>query len=205
MTDKVEIAIQTGMQLIPYVGGSLATAYFGTKQAKQFKRIEDFYQKLAVELEQTKTLIAKMESQYVDGLVSLVEQVNNKVENEHLQKKAEYLRKYMINLLKNPVTHSNYDVRKVYLDNLGNMTLLECEIITDLYQQRNNMITVGSIRKQGVKQYAIVGAVSRIKSYGFLKTTQASFSIGATNDDNMLHENIAINDYGIEFVKYCLL
>lgn len=111
----------------------------------------------------------------------------------------------MINLLKNPVTYSNYDVRKVYLDNLGNMTLLECEIITDLYQQRNNMIAVGSIRKQGIKQYAIIGAVSRIKSYGFLKTTQASFSIGATNDDNMLHENIAINDYGIEFIKYCLL
>lgn len=40
--EGLDIAIDTGLQLIPGVGGAISSAYFGTKQAKQFKRIEKF-------------------------------------------------------------------------------------------------------------------------------------------------------------------
>ena len=38
--EKIEIAIQSGLELIPYVGGALSSVYFATKQEKRFKRLE---------------------------------------------------------------------------------------------------------------------------------------------------------------------
>jgi hypothetical protein len=34
--EKIEIAIQSGLELIPYVGGALSSVYFATKQEKRF-------------------------------------------------------------------------------------------------------------------------------------------------------------------------
>lgn len=204
-TDKLNIVIETSLQLIPYVGGALATAYFGTKQAKQFIRIERFYRELAQDLEQVKEHITSIDDQYVDGLIALIEKVNIIVENEHSAAKTEYLKKYMKCLLKNPVTNANYDAKKVYIDILGNMTELECELMAFLYKSKPSAIEVGAIQKSDVNQYAIVGTVSRLKTYGFLITSQVSFSIGSAKNDNMLKEQVSISDYGNGFVEFCIV
>ena len=46
-----DIVIESGLQLIPGVGGAISSAYFGVKQAKEFKRLENFYKLLSEELE----------------------------------------------------------------------------------------------------------------------------------------------------------
>ena len=38
--EKFELAVNAGLQAIPYVGGPLATLYFGYKQEQRFQRIE---------------------------------------------------------------------------------------------------------------------------------------------------------------------
>lgn len=38
--DKLELVINAGLQAIPYVGGPLATLYFGYKQEQRFQRVE---------------------------------------------------------------------------------------------------------------------------------------------------------------------
>ena len=67
--EKRDLAIQTGLQLIPYVGGSLCTLYFGTKQEKRFKRIESFYRELAEELSQDVLLITYWPVQTIGEIV----------------------------------------------------------------------------------------------------------------------------------------
>ncbi|MTL76341.1 hypothetical protein GMA27_12010, partial [Turicibacter sanguinis] len=65
--DMMDLAIETGMQLIPIVGGSLATIYFGIKQTKEFKRIEQFYTELANDLQKQSERIVNLETQYQNG------------------------------------------------------------------------------------------------------------------------------------------
>lgn len=198
---KIEIAVESGLQLIPYVGGSIASAYFGTKQAREFQRIERFYKDLANEISDIKETIASIDVQDEEGLISLIEQVNDKIEHEHQEEKIQCFRKYMKNILTNPVNAGNYDKRKIFLDILSVMSLQECEILVLLYNNSHTWMQVKNISYPNINQYAIVGAISRLKSYGFLKTSQGSFSIGGL-DDNLLTENIIINDYGKEFAEF---
>lgn len=201
--EEMNVVVQSGLQLIPYVGGAISTAYFGRKQEKAFKRVERLYSELYEDLSNIKSQIANMNLQDEDGLISLIEQVNDKVEKEHQEIKFQSYKKFMKNILINPVNSSNYDKRKVFLEVIDEMSLLECEILSFLYSNIGKKVQVKFINKHGINQYAIVGAVNKLKSYGFLTTAQGSFSIGG-NDDNLLEEIVGINDYGIEFVKFTL-
>ena len=52
LTTKQEVdnKIEAGLQLIPSIGGALATLYFGRKQQREFNRISNFYKELSGEL-----------------------------------------------------------------------------------------------------------------------------------------------------------
>jgi hypothetical protein len=82
------------------------------------------------------------------------------------------------------------------------MSLLECEILAFVKTQPQQT-QVGSINKPGVDQYAIVGAIGRLKSRGFLTAMQGSFSIGG-GADNSLQELVTASSYGVKFCGFCL-
>ena len=203
----LDCAIETGLQLIPLVGGALSTAYFSTKQAKQFKRIENFYEKLSSRLTEIEHKVISMEEQYEDGIVSLIEQINNKVENEHQEIKTECYLNYMKNLLTNKVTINNYDNKKIFLDILYKMTVLDIDLLVFLYNSKylvknSQFVIVEMINKDNLDKFAIVGAVSRLKSYGLISAIQNSMTIGS--GDNSLQEAIAITDYGLELIEFVM-
>ncbi|MFP3607590.1 hypothetical protein, partial [Paraburkholderia sp. SIMBA_053] len=52
-----DLIIEAGLQLIPNVGGALATVIFGRKQEKRYSRLEGFYNQLASEVEGIKSSI----------------------------------------------------------------------------------------------------------------------------------------------------
>lgn len=49
--EKFELVVNAGLQAIHYVGGPLATLYFGYKQEQRFQRIEQTLKEVAAELE----------------------------------------------------------------------------------------------------------------------------------------------------------
>ena len=59
--EKIELTVEAGLNAIPAIGGSLATLYFGTKQEKRFKRIENFYTDLKNDFEKFKEGIKNLE------------------------------------------------------------------------------------------------------------------------------------------------
>lgn len=202
-----DITIESGLQLIPGVGGALSTVYFGTKQAKEFKRLEKFYKVLSEELESIKGMIVAVENQYEDGLISLIEQVNDKVEKEHQEVKINAYRDYMKNLLTNNINSYNYDKKKLFLDILGNMNNLEIEVLNLIYQKYienpQHIIKVGTFNRPDFDVYVFVGIISRLKSYGFIKSTSGEINIGG-GVDNSLEEWISISNFGLEFVNFVL-
>ncbi|MBU1339337.1 MAG: hypothetical protein KKD56_09735 [Acidobacteria bacterium] len=201
ISEKRDLVIQAGMQAIPYVGGSLSTIYFGTKQEKRFKRIETFYAELASEVKKIRDQFAPIDQQNSDALGAILEELNERVEKEPTAEKRQFFKNYFKSTLRKPVT-TDFDKRKHFLQTLADMSLLECEMLSILSTQQGPVM-VGSIEKSGTNQYAIVGAISRLKSYGFIMSSQGSFAIGG-GQDNTLQEKVQISGFGREFKDFCL-
>ncbi len=199
--EKRDLVIQAGIQAIPYVGSTLATLYFGRKQELRFKRLETFYKEFTEEVSDLKERIASPEAHDREALAAIIEELNEKIEREPVQEKLEFLKAYLKNTLIHPVK-CNYDERRFFLDTLASMSLLECELLCLLYKKAE-MTRVKEIQKPGVDQYAIIGAISRLKTYGFLVSGQSSINIGG-GQDNILLEIVKVSDYGRHFCEFCL-
>ena len=200
-SEKRDLVLQAGMQLVPYVGGPMASLCFGSKQEKRLKRLESFYQELAQEVGAMRDSIGTIEQQNPRELEALMESLHEKVEVEPTSEKREFFKNYFKNTLKQPVS-SNYDERKYFLETLNEMSLLECTLLAYIKYQIQQT-KVRAINILGVDQYAIVGAIGRLKSRGFLTAGQGSFSIGG-GADNSLEELVAISPFGISFYAFCL-
>ena len=200
--DIRDLVIQSGLQAIPYVGSAIASAYYGSVQERRFKRIENYYNEIAEEIKSLGGKVANIESHDKDALVAIIEEINEYVEKEQVKDKQRFLKNYFKNTLINPIKISNFDQRKVFLDTLAGMSILECELIAFLYSQTDS-VTVGSINRASTDKYAIAGAIGKLKSYGFVSAFTTSFSIG-DNQDNSLKEKVKISEYGKSFYKFCL-
>ena len=200
MKEEVENTIKAGLQLIPYVGGSLATLYFDRKQQKEFKRLALFYKELSEELTKLKESIS-LDNQDETKLVTLIEKINDKIEKEVLQEKIECFKRYFKNILTHPVKN-DYDEKVLFLESLASMTLLEIEILKFL-DSKGDFMAIGLIQKSGIEQYAIVGAVGRLRNLGFLQSAGGGMSFG-DRSDNYLKELIKVSPFGKKFIKFCL-
>ena len=198
--EKRDLAIQTGIQLIPYVGSSLCTLYFGTKHEKRFKRIESFYAELAVEIKQIKDAIPPIDQQDAPALEAIMESLHDKVETEPTAEKRQFFKNYLKHTLLHPVA-GNFDERKFFLNALDEMSLLECELLA--FINGSGQVQVGTIEKPWVEQYAIVGAIGRLKARGFLIASQNSFAVGS-GADNSLQEIAKVSPFGERFHNFCL-
>lgn len=201
LNEKRDLVIQASMQAIPYVGGSLASLYFGAKQERRFKRIEKFYEELAKEMQYLSSEIAPMDQHNKEALEAIIDELHEKVEAEHAREKREFFKNYFKNTFRHPIK-TDFDKRKYFLDTLGEMTLLECELLVSL-STGNEPVSVDNVEKSNTDQYAIVGAIGRLKSYGFLMASQKSFNIGG-GFDNTLREQVKVSSFGREFCNFCL-
>lgn len=209
--DNLNLSIQTCLDLIPYgLGSFLLKLYYGVKSERRIKRIEIFINKLALrigELEDytIKVMQDKLESLCIydkEALVFIMEELLDKVEREVVTKKLDYLQNYFINMLWDSVNESNFDERKFFLDSLGAMSLLECELLTDLYgYKKEKMVKVGDLKKEGIDQYAIVGGINRLKSYGFLRAIRPSVMGKAEYE---MREEVELSSFGLRFYEFCI-
>lgn len=198
IAEKRDLVIQAGIQIIPYVGGSLCTLYFGTKQEKRFKRLESFYAELAEDLKLIKGAIPPIEEHDAPLLEAIMESLHDKVESEPTLEKRRLFKNYLINTLQYPES-ANFDERKYFLDTLDDMTVLECEVL--MLVSTSAPLEIREIRVHQTEQYAIIGSIGRLKSRGFVFSIQNNFEIGI---DNSLHETAHISSFGQRFHSFCL-
>lgn len=202
--EKIDIVVESGLQMIPTIGGALATAYFGTKNEKRFKRIESFYEELAQELKEMEYRLKSIRIHDEDALIAIIERLNEKIEIEVLEEKRSYFKRFLLSVLEESTNKQNFDERRYFIDTLADMTLLEIELIVYLTSlSKSNPVVVGTIRKPGINQSVIVGAVGRLKNYGFINAFTQSISIGG-NVNNALNEAIMLNEFGWRFFNFCL-
>lgn len=195
-----EIVIQSLIEGIPYVGGSLSTLYFGSKQKRQFQRIETFYKEIKKDIVFIREKIKNVDEHNPGELSAIIEQLHERIEKEPLIEKREFYKNYFKNTLISPV-NGNYDERKKFLDILSNVSLLEADIIKFLNQQTIKIDSL-SINKLGIEQSIIQGSIYNLKSWGLIETTLGSIAIGGGNGG--IHENIGLSNFGKRFLCFCI-
>jgi len=194
--NKIEAAIQ----LIPYVGGSLATLYFGSKHEKRFQRIVTFYEELSKEVEVMKEEIARIEDYDPDEMAAILEALNENIEAEALETKRKHYKQYFKNTLRRPV-NGNYDERKMFLDLITILNPIQFEIIGILVQQ-TTPINSGHLIKDGIEPSLITGSIELLSNYGIIKKEFEGMVLGGPGGG--IHESFKLSQFGARFCQFCM-
>lgn len=203
MSDEIidkDTIIEAAVQAIPYVGGSLATLYFGNKQERRFRRLEKFYEELKEEISKSPNVYKDIIQHNPDELSAIIEELNENVESEHLDLKRNLYKNYFKKTMIEPV-NGNFDERKLLLDILSAVTPLQIEIIVFLATQPS-AVKSNKILKPGVEQAVILGSLAQLKNYGLIESTVNSIVLGESNGS--INENITLSKFGIRFNNFCL-
>lgn len=199
--DTISSTVAYGIAAIPVVGGSLSAIYFDIKGRIRFKRIEKFYRDLAKEVNEIKDQIPTIDNFGKEEIAAIIEEINEKVEKEHSEKKIKYIKNYFKNSLVDPVTKDNFDERRFFLDVLSEMTLLECDILLFLNEHSDERVGINKIESENADRYAIRGAIGRLVNYGFVISIRRGITFGGNDTAGT---EAKINDFGKRFLEFCL-
>lgn len=195
--EKFELAVNAGLQAIPYVGGPLATLYFGYKQEQRFQRIEQTLKEVATELEGV--TLPSLEEHNKNELMSLIDELTDKIENEHLEYKRKLYKQYFKNILITP-TNGNYEERKLFLNILSQITPIQIELFQFILQN-NNVIDL-QITKLNTDISLIRSSILQLENYGLVTATLHSISLGGSNSGMPMMLNAS--EFGKKFNNFCL-
>jgi hypothetical protein len=195
-----DVIIESLVQAIPHIGGPLANLYFGHKQERRFKRLEQFYQELQKEIAILKETFPDISSHNPEELSAILEVLNDKIETEHLKNKLRYYKEYFKNTMRFPV-NKNFDERKLFLDILSALTPLQIELVI-LLSEQSVPVPGSGITKPGVDQAVIIGSMAQLKTFGIIEGTLASIVIGGGSGG--LNEDFLLSRFGRMFHAFCL-
>lgn len=195
--EKWDIAVQTGLQLVPYVGGALATSYFSVKQEKRFKRLESFYQELSLQISRLEKQLPSFEVHDKDSIIALIERINDEVERESSRYKRIYLKNFFVSMLQTPTVTQNYDERQMLLDTLTSITFLEFHILLSISDHHTGY----AIPFPDVDPATRAGAVARLEMLGLLRAEyRAETRVGSSP----VMKGVYVSSFGFKFINFCL-
>lgn len=195
--DKLELVINAGLQAIPYVGGPLSTLYFGYKQEQRFQRVEQTLKEVASELQNCE--LPKIEEHNSEELMSLIDELTDKIEDERIELKRNLYKEYFKNILKTP-TNGNYEERKLFLEILSRITPLQIELFQFILKNPN--VIDANILKKGVDISLIKSSILQLENYGLVIATLNSITLGGSNSGMPM--NLVASEFGKRFNEFCL-
>ena len=195
--DKLELVVNAGLQAIPYIGGPLSTLYFGYKQEQRFQRLEQTLKEVASELQNCK--LPKIEEHNSEELMSLIDELTDRIEDERIELKRNLYKEYFKNILKTP-TNGNYEERKLFLEVLSRITLLQIELFQFILKNPN-VIDV-NISKPGIDISLIKSSILQLENYGLVIATLNSITLGGSQSGMPM--NLLASEFGKRFNDFCL-
>ena len=195
--DKFELVVNAWLQAIPYIGGPLATLYFGYKQEQRFQRVEQTLREVANELQGCK--LPKVEEHNCEELMTLIDELTDKIENERIESKRKLYKEYFKNILKTP-TNGNYEERKLFLEVLSRITPLQIELFQFILKTPN-VIDI-NISKPGTDIYLIRSSILQLENAGLVIATLNSIMIGGKQA--RMPMKLEVSEFGRKFNDFCL-
>lgn len=194
----INSVIDASMQLVPVVGPSISALYFGHKQERRFKRIESFYKEIAVEIDRLKTMIPDISYHDPDSLRTILENLHDKIETEHVESKKTLYKSYFLKTMLTPVTTRNYDQRMTFLSTLERLTDTQIIIFAFLNNQSTPVIDK-AITIDGVSDGLVQGSIAQLKLLGLVDAKLHGIVIGTNSSIN---EEVQVSRFGKEFHRF---
>ncbi len=195
-----DLVINAGMQAIPYVGGPLATLYFGYKQEKRFKRLENFYNELLKKVNEMNITFPSLTSHNSDELNAIIEELHERIESENIEGKRKLYQNFYIKTLLFPV-NGIFDERKLFLDILAELTPLQVELLVFISKQ-SVPIPDNQIVRPGTEQSVISGSIAQLTNYGLITSQLNGITIGGGTPG--IQHKIYLSAFGKKFHDFCL-
>lgn len=195
--DKLELIVNAGLQAIPYIGGPLSTLYFGYKQEQRFQRVEQTLKEVASELQNCK--LPKIEEHNSEELMSLIDELTDRIEGERIELKRNLYKEYFKNILKTP-TNGNYEERKLFLEVLSRITPLQIELFQFILKNPN--VIDANISKPGIDISLIKSSILQLENYGLVIATLNSITLGGSQSGMPM--NLLASEFGKRFNDFCL-
>lgn len=195
--EKRDLTIQAGLQLLPYVGGFLSSAYYGVKQERRFKRLESFYEDLSEQISENHSTLLSIESHDQESLIALIERLNDQIEIETSEEKRNCFKNFFLHLLQSPTLKSNYDERQIFLNSLSAITFLEFQVLLS-YSEYSE--TVSDYLSQ-IESDIRLGAIARLENLGLLIS---SFVAETYAGESPVLKYTLISEFGKNFINFCI-
>lgn len=195
--DYLNLVIEAGISSIPSIGGALQTIYFGSKNEKRFKRIENFYNSLNQRLSNIEDTIpnsVNINSQ--EQLASIIETIHEEIEKPNSDKKIDFF----VNAYKNLIldaSKEDMDLDEIYVNILSEITKVEIEFLTIFFKERTDGVIINSSYDQNL----IDGSMNRLINFGLLNKHLMYLSVGTGSPEK---NHYSISDFGANFCQYIL-
>ena len=196
--ERADIVIEAGINLIPKVGGTLATIYFGAKNEKRLKRLEDFYRELDNHLKEIDASLPEpTQGINRDQLTGIIESINDQMETARAQNKRDlFCRLYSTCLLN--INNLSWNREEFYEETLSELDTNEIRILIWLANKEENSST-DNIKVEGMEQALVDGYLTRLTDLGLLDRTLESITIGQNQGGN--HYSYQVNQLARDFIK----
>ncbi|MEW4223130.1 hypothetical protein [Rossellomorea marisflavi] len=206
MKDETKTTIITaGLNLLPYVGGSIATVYSSMKDKKEKERLELFFSETSESIkkfDEKFTSILEVTTHDDEYLTMLIEKISRIVEKEARKSKRDSLKSLLINSLLHGVDNHSYGQLEFFADALDSLSEQDVIIMIALYKEEN-LVVVNSINISDTNDpYYVLASINKIRAFGFLESFTGDFHIGAV--DNELNQSVKVSQLGKLFVDFCL-
>lgn len=190
-----DLTIEAGLGLVPYVGGSLQTLYFGAQNEKRFKRIESFYQQLSLKVSE----LDSFELNYSDGdgLIGIIDRIHEEIEKARSHDKIIYFVNAYKNLLLYSKGKDSFDTEEYFIEILSEITNIDLKILSVLFRWRNGKGKIPT----GYTAEITIGAVERLSNFGLVDIYLNRLVSGEPINRN---SSFSITDLGITFCEYIL-
>lgn len=199
--ERLELVIEAGIASIPAVGSALQTLYYGSKNEKRFKRVENFYQDLSVEIATIKDQLPDVyETEYSDEAIGILETINDEVEKAASQSKIQNYKKAYKNMLLK-INEKHFDEEKYFVRMLSDLTEFELRILFISNQNVHRKVARGDFYDADKSNIDFVdGNLNRLSDLGLLRITFGELLSGGNG--SYIRKDYVVSDLGSRFISF---
>ncbi|MDG2976879.1 MULTISPECIES: hypothetical protein [Latilactobacillus] len=205
--DYAWLAIEAGIASIPTVGSALQTAYFGAKNEKRFKRIENFYKELSEDVEKLKNQLTNPDeiSQYSDEISQYMEKMNEIIESNTTLAKRSMLHNGFLNILKSP-SKINWDQEQYFTSIIPQIDLTDLQLLLatrKLERDKWAMISdVVNAFEGKLDKFYLIGLCERLTNLGLFEKRYGDINMGS--DGTIIETYYRITNLGKDFLSFTM-
>lgn len=205
--DYAWLAVEAAVASVPTFGPALQTAYFGAKNEKRFKRIEEFYNHLSEEVEKVKTQLTSSDeiNQYSEQISKYMEKVNNIIESDPTLAKRSMLHNGFLNILKSP-SKIDWEQEQYFTSIVPQIDLTDIKLLLgtqklepDKWIQIENVVTFFDTQ---LDKFYLIGLCERLTNFGLFEKRFGSINMQSSG--TVIDTYYRLTDLGRNFLTFTM-